>query len=46
MKAMCHKLVLTGCCYGFHMGRSSWRKEGLALMVGVSHDQTEMPDVM
>lgn len=23
MKAMCHKLVPTGCCHGFHIGRSS-----------------------
>lgn len=28
MKAMCHKLVPTGRCHGFHIGRSCWRKEG------------------
>lgn len=41
MKAMCHKLVPTGRCHGFHIGRSSWRKEGPGGVVGVSHDHTE-----
>lgn len=41
MKAMCHKLVPTGRCHGFHIGRSSWGKEGPAGVVGVSHDHAE-----
>lgn len=41
MKAMCHKLVPTGRCHGFHIGNSSWRKEGPDGVVGVSHDHAE-----
>lgn len=50
MKAMCHKLVPTGRCHGFHIGRSSWRKEGPVGGGGaggcVTWPHREMPDVM